>query len=65
MQAGDGSGADEALGKKVGGEEVVWYEGPMSEPLDEEGIPYLDPYDPEQADRVVAKWAEEHTGFMD
>lgn len=56
---------DGGVGKEVGGEEVVWYEGPVSEPLDDDGNPYFDPYDPEQADRVVAKWAEEHTGFMD
>ncbi len=47
------------------GEEGVWCEGPVSEPVDEDGNPYFDPYDPEQADRVVAKWAEEHIGFMD
>ncbi len=37
----------------------------MSEPVDEEGKPYFDPYDREEADRVVVRWAEEHTGFMD
>lgn len=65
LQAGRGAGADEAVGQKLVDEEGVWCEGSVSEPLDEDGTPCLDPYDPEKADRVVAKWAEEHTGLMD
>ncbi len=65
VEARSAAGADMASGKKLVDEEVVWYEGPMDEPLDEDGNPYFDPYDPEQADRVVAKWAEEHTGSVE
>jgi len=61
----DGFGANQVVGKKVVGEVGVWCEGAMSEPVDEEGKPYFDPYDREEADRVVVRWAEEHSGFMD
>lgn len=57
---GDGAGYDS--GRTNTDDDVEWYEGPITEPVDEDGNPYLDPYDPEEMKRVIIKYALDNPG---
>lgn len=61
-QRGDGNNAGNDLGRRIADDDVEWYEGPITEPVDEDGNPYLDPYDPEEMARVIVKYAMDHPG---
>ena len=55
----------EGKGKKGEDDEAIWDDSDYEEPLDEDGNPYFDPYDPEAMTRAFIRYAEEHKGPMD
>lgn len=62
QEEGGGNSAGDDLGRRKLDDDVEWYEGPITEPVDEDGNPYLDPHDPEEMKRVIIKYALDNPG---